>query len=651
MVFLALVIALVIRLWFLQVLTAEASTRQTIANSTRPLPDPAPRGQIFDRNGVLLATNLPSMVVSLDRSQFEKLSPTPTNKNNMVVTPQGQEVLNRLSAVLQIPVSQLLTSLNNLNILTYTNVPVARGVSKDQVIYIQENQARGANLFPGVTVQEQPLRNYPNLALAGHVLGYVGQIGPKELNSPAFLGDASNSMVGRTGLEQQYERALHGTDGRIEQIVNVKGEVQGTVPVKAPVPGNTVVSTLDVNVQNLVEQSLAQGIAAAQNETDPTNHRKYPALAGSAVVMNPNNGQVLAMASYPSYDPNVFIGGISTANFNALNNDPSHPLTNRVLAGVYPPGSTFKVVSAAAALGSGLANAYGTYPCPSTVLLYKQNFKNFDTTNGSSITLSQALVQSCDTVFYNFGDSFYKTFHGPTGSDNGPETLQSFARQFGLGSPTGVDLPGESSGLVPDNKWLQAVHKKYPAAYPFNIWLPGYTVQMAIGQGDMLATPLQMAAIYGAIANGGTIYQPTMGLQLKNGNQVVQQISSKVKGHLPVSPSDLAVIQQGLLGVVADKTGTANAAFAGFPIGQIPVAGKTGTADVGPLDKAGNPLQEPDAWFDSYAPANNPQFVVVVNLENGGFGAQTAAPIAKRIYQGLFNQPVTGIGQGAQSFG
>jgi penicillin-binding protein 2 len=649
--FLSLIVALVLRLWFLQVLTAQASTRQAVANIERPLPDPAARGKIFDRNGAVLATNVPSEVVSLDRTQFEVPAPTKTDKNAMALTPQGQQVLSRLSAVLHTPVPTLLAALNNLNVASYNDIPVAKNVSQDAVVYIEENQARGVNLFPGVTVEQVPLRNYPNQAVAGNTLGYVGQIGPHELNTPAYRGDAANSQIGRTGLEQQYEKVLHGTDGVIEQAVNAQGQVQGVpLSVKSPVPGDSLVTTLDLKIQDLVEQSLAAGLSAARTEHDPVHGTRYPAPAGSVVVMDPNNGQILAMASNPSYDPNQFIGGISTANYNALKNNPAHPLTNRVIDGQYPPGSTFKVVSAAAALGTGVASPYGMYPCTSSVTLYKQLFKNFETTNGSSISIAQAITQSCDTVFYNYGDSFYQTFYNH-GTQAGPEVLQSYARQFGLGSPTGIDLPGEASGLVPDNKWLQTVHKKYPTDYPYDIWLPGYTIQMAIGQGDLLMTPLQMASIYSSVANGGTIYQPELGMQIKDGTQVVQQIQPKVTGHLPVSPTNLATIKQGLLGVVANQSGTANLAFAGFPLGQIPVAGKTGTADVGPLTASGAPVEEPDAWFASYAPANNPQYVVIVQLENGGFGAQTAAPIAKRIYQGLFNLPLTNIGQGAQTFG
>lgn len=635
LVFLALVAALVLRLWSLQILSADAYTKKAVANIARAVPVLAARGSILDRNGQVLANNRASSVVSVDRGQFEV--PDAKVKGQEDLTAQGQRTLIRLSDVLQIPTSTLVAQMNSPQALPYTDVPVATNVPQDEVVFIEEHQANGDNWFPGVTAGIEPLRNYPNGPVAANMLGYIGPINSTETANSAYAGDAANSSVGRSGIEQEYEKYLHGTDGTTLEEVNAQGDIQGQLSVKPPVDGDNLVTSIDLNVQNLVEQSLTAGITQAQTEIDPTTGKKYPAVAGGAVVMDPHSGQILAMASAPSFDPNEWVGGISEANYLALS-QPPYPLINRITQAAFAPGSTFKIVPAAAALGTGLAAPGGFYPCPSQVVLDKQTFKNFEATDGSSISLSQALTQSCDTVFYNFGQQFYDRF-----VNNQGEVLQQYAREFGFGKRTGVDIPYEAPGLVPDNTWLQTVHKQYPQAYPYNIWLPGYTIQMAIGQGDVLATPLQIATAYAAIANGGTLYQPEIGLRIMKGDQVVRQINPVVKGHLPVSASDLALIQQGLQGVVMSSSGTANAAFNGFPLGQIPVSGKTGTAEVGVTPG----ITAPFAWFVSYAPSTNPQYVVCVMLEQGGFGAQTAAPIAEHILEGLNNLPLTGIGQGA----
>jgi penicillin-binding protein 2 len=639
-IFLSLVVALVLRLWFLQVLSASAASRQAVANIARPVPDPALRGTILDRNGQPLADNIASEVVSLDRSQFETAAPTLTDKNAMKVTPQGQVVLDRLSAVLNIPVATLLSRLNNVNADAFASIPVATNVSQDAVITIKENQATGADLFKGVTAQEEPIRNYPNATLAANVLGYVGQIRSDQVGTKNFAGDAANSIVGLSGLEQEYESVLHGTDGVIEQEVNSAGDVVGTLPslTQPPVNGDNVVTNIDTTIQQNAEQSLAQGIAAAQTENNPTNGKKYPANAGTVIVMNPNNGQVLALASYPPFNPNQFVGGISQADYTALTTNPNDPLVNRAIQLPVAPGSTFKVVTSAAALGTGVASGGGSYPCPSEVRDYNQTFKNFESTDGSSISLVQAIAESCDTVFYQFGQTFYQRFDNVTQG----EVLYNYATQFGFTKATGIDLAGEQKGIVGNAAWTDQMHQQDPKDFPYG-WEPGDDIQEAIGQNAVDVTPIQIATAYAAVANGGTLYQPELANRIMNGSQVVKQIQPVVKGHLPVSGANLALIQQGLQGVVQSTIGTANAAFAGFPMAQFPIAGKTGTAEVN--------NQEPYAWFASYAPETNPQYVVVVMLDQGGFGAQTAAPIAKRIYQGLFNVTQTAIGQGASNFG
>ncbi|MGH2717330.1 MAG: penicillin-binding protein 2, partial [Actinomycetota bacterium] len=575
-VFLALVAALVLRLWFLQVLSAGTASAQAVANIARPVPDPALRGSILDRNGQPLANNVASEVITVDRSKFETPAPTPSNKNAMAVTPDGEIILGRLASVLGMPISQLVANLNNVNADPFAPVPIATNVSQDAVVYIKEHQVADHDLFPNVYAQEEPIRSYPNGTLAANILGYVGEINSSDLSKASYKDDAANSIVGESGLEYEYEHYLHGKDGTTQQEVDSQGNLVGTLSAlsKSPTPGDNLVTTINLQIQQSTEAALAMGLQAAQNEIDPTNGKKYPAVAGSAIVLNPNNGQVLAMASYPNFNPNDFVGGISTAEYQSLTSNPNDPLINRAIQAASAPGSTFKIVTAAAALSNGVATPSGTYPCPSLVRDYNQTFDNFEPTTDPSISVAQALVQSCDTVFYQFGQTFYQRFDNSTQG----EVLDNYAQEFGFTKVSGIDLPGEQSGVVGTPAYV----KKYPADFPYG-WEPGYDIQEAIGQGPMAVTPIQVADAYAAIANGGTLYQPQLALRVTDpstGN-IVKNFPPVVAGHLQVSAANLAVIQQGLAGVVSDPSGTANPAFAGFPLAQFPIAGKTGTADVG----------------------------------------------------------------------
>ncbi|MCW3034881.1 MAG: penicillin-binding protein 2, partial [Actinobacteria bacterium] len=420
--------------------------------------------------------------------------------------------------------------------------------------------------------------------------------------------------------------------------VDASGNVRGILGTQEPTPGDDVVTTIDKNIQTLAEASLADGLAKARTIYDKVSNKDYVAPAGGVVVMDPNNGQVIAMASSPTYDPTQFAVGITSAQYAAeFQNNPAQPLIDRVTQAQYPPGSTFKVVTAAAAMTEGFANPNGGFACPSQVRLYDQTFNNWQTFDSGTISLQQALIQSCDTVFYNFGQTFWQRFRAGQG-----EQLQAFARDFGLGSTTGLEIPGEQSGRVPDDAWLQSQHKANPKAFPYNIWLPGYTIQMAIGQGDLLVTPLQLAAAYGAIANNGTLYQPQLGMKVLDVSQTVTAATPKVTRQVPVNPQAMSVIQEGLRSVaVQQPLGTAVGAFIGFPFDKVSVAAKTGTADING--------RQPYAWFASYAPADHPQYVVVVMLEQAGHGGETAAPIARRILEGLFNLPATKIAPAART--
>jgi penicillin-binding protein 2 len=634
MVFLALVVALVLRLWFLQVLSVDSFRKLADQNFVRVVPKLAARGRILDRNGQVLVDNRQSLVVTVDRSVVS----TTDSKKKLHLTPKGTVTMSNLSQLLGVPVPTLLDKLQTTQVGPLTPAPVATDVTKDQVVYLEEHPEQ----FNGVSYVQEPLRNYPNGSLAAHALGTVGVYPVATTGAAAdanrYKGYAPGTIIGRGGVEYGYEKYLHGTDGFIKYQVDASGNVRQILGTQEPTPGADVVTTIDKNIQTLAEASLADGLAKARTIYDKVSNKDYVAPAGGVVVLDPNNGQVIAMASSPTYDPTQFAEGISSAQYAAeFQDNPAQPLIDRVIQAQYPPGSTFKVVTAAAAMTEGFANPNGSYPCPSQVRLYDQTFNNWQASDSGSISLQQALIQSCDTVFYNFGQTFWQRFRAGQG-----EQLQIFARDFGMGSTTGLEIPGEQPGRVPDDFWLQSQHKANPKAFPYNIWLPGYTIQMAIGQGDLLVTPIQLAAAYAAIANGGTLYQPELGMKVMDVSQTVTSVTPKVTRQLPVNPQAISVIQQGLKGVaVQQPLGTAVGAFIGFPFDKLAVAAKTGTADING--------KQPYAWFAAYAPADHPQYVVVVMLEQAGHGGETAAPIARRMIEGLFNLPASNIAPAAKT--
>ncbi|GAC1363841.1 MAG: penicillin-binding protein 2 [Actinomycetota bacterium] len=630
LVFLSLVVALVLRLWFLQVLAANASESQAQQNQVRVVPTVAARGDIVDRNGNVLVSNRLSLVVSVERDKVAKTD----RANKITLTAQGVKVMDGLSALLGIPVATLMERLKNTQVGAFAAAPVAADVPQNAAVFLKEHQ----DYFPGVSYSRQPLRFYPDGTLAAQALGIVGPIDSTQLRAPQYKGYQPGTIIGRSGLEAQYERYLQGQDGLTKLQVAASGSVRGVLGSKEPVRGQTLVTTIDATVQKLVEKSLADGMASARKIFDKVSKKDYLATGAGAIVMDPNTGRIVAMASSPTYDPTAFAVGISDADYNAqFRGDSSgFPLINRTTQAQYPPGSTFKVVPSAAAVADGIAAPSATFPCPGSVRLFNQSFNNWQPNDSGAISLPQALVQSCDTVFYNFGAEFYRRFTSGQG-----ERLQAVARDFGFGSRTGVDLPGEDPGRVPDKAWVENAHKQDPTNFPYSIFQPGYDIQMAIGQGDLLATPLQLASAYAAIANGGTLYQPQLALKVMNGDQVVTQMEPKVIRHLSVPPEAIAEIQQGLQGVTTLPSGTASGVFASFPFNRVTVSAKTGTADVNG--------KQPIAWFASYAPAVNPQYVVVVMLEQGGHGGETSAPIARKIIEGLFNLPSSATAAGVRT--
>lgn len=612
-IFVSLIATLVLRLYFLQVLNHSSYAEAAQRNQVRLVATAPARGHILDRDGEILVANGISMEVSIRRNELS--------------AEQQNTVVQRLSAVLGIPVEEINARLEDKRLSPYAPIPVAGNVPEEAVVYIREHQSE----FPAVETKSKPIRTYPNGELAAHLLGYLGEINAEQLELDRYQDYRPGAIIGRSGIEYAYEKQLHGQEGLEKLEVDATGKVQRTLGRRDPKRGYDLVTTLDVDVQRLAEESLARGLEEARGIYHEETDENYKAPAGGLVVMDPNNGEVIAMASSPTYDPSSFVGGISSTEFNALATDPANPLLNRAIQAAYPPGSIFKPITAMAALGTGVASATDRFPCPGSQILFDQRFRNWKTSDSGMLTLNQAMADSCDTVFYPWGEAFYRTFR-----DTQQEVLQDYARRFGLGSPTGFELPFEQAGRVPDEAWLKEVHSKYPEAFPYALWLPGYTINMSIGQGDILTTPLQMANVYSAIANGGTLHTPRVGSMLLENGEPVSDLAPGDSEQVQVDPAVLQAVRSSLESVTRD--GTASAAFAGFPLQSIPVASKTGTSEL-----AGS---QPYAWFAAYAPAGDPRYVVVVMLEEGGHGGETAAPIARRVLEGLFDLELSGITPG-----
>jgi penicillin-binding protein 2 len=604
-------VALSARLWFLQVLASDQFRSQASRNSVRVVQTVAPRGKIVDDHNNVLVGNRPSLTVLVNRQRLGS---------------QSSVVLPRLSSLLKIPEWQLRQSLNTDQYYSYTPVPVAFDVSKPQWLYIESNQS----LFPGVSVESLPVRTYPNGRTAAHVLGYTGQISSQQLKDPAYAGYEPGDIVGKAGVEQVYEKYLQGTKGVRKYLVDASGQNLGPIGTEQqPVQGDTLHLTLDLKAQQIAEESLKLGMQNARNYVDSSQGGLLKANAGAVLVMDPNTGAIVAMASAPSYDPRLFTGGITQQQLDKLVSPGSNqPLINRAIQGLYPPGSTYKPFVAAAALQTGIANENGVYSCPATYTAPTDTtgqqtvFHNWTTQNLGTMSLSEALIVSCDTVFYQFGYDFYTKLPS--------EPLQRDLGTFGFGKPTLVDLPDEQPGVVPTPEWIHKMHHQNPTAFPRNTWYPGDDIQMGIGQGDTLVTPLQIATAYSAIANGGKICQPHLASELTGPglSNKGKPIDPPCRGKLPFTAGQLSYIRNALTQV--PMHGTAAPAFGGFPFSQVWVAGKTGTAE-----KIG---QQNYSWFAAMAgkTPNHADYVIVSLVEQGGHGATTSAPIVRRVIEGLY---------------
>ncbi len=613
-----------VRLWDLQIIS-EAEYRQSAdENSYRLLPVDAQRGVIYDRNGQMLVRNVPSFTVNIVPADL----PEQDDERERVLERVGeliglpatdQAVAQATTGDEETPVSiETLLRWRTVNV----NLPVcvATDVDRQAAFVIEEEHLD----LPGISVGVAPLREYTYGPLVSHILGYVGRIPNEYANTYTDDPDADydlDDLVGLAGVERAMEDTLRGTKGNKHVQVDAYGREITTIAEEAPSSGSSLMLTLDLSLQEIVQNALLEGMANAGSEV------------GVCIAMDPRTGEILALGSLPSYDNNLFSGGISHEDYGLLSTDSNRPLVNHAVSGQYPPGSTFKIVPAAAALEWGVVSPYTTFTCQGRLYLpnkyapddpsLAQTFYCWSKTGHGTLNLVGALMQSCDIYFYQVAGG-YGDFQGL-----GIDRLGQAAELFGFGEPTGIELPAEASGLVPSDEWKRHTYDE--------TWLTGDTYNAAIGQGFVLATPLQVLNATAAVANGGTLYRPQLIYQTIGGDGAVTHVLTPEPIHdLSMSPDTIELVRQGLLEAVEYGTGY----YAKIP--GLAVAGKTGTAEFARLDDEGNLILDHEgnlpthAWFTAFAPYEDPEIALVVFLDDGGEGSQTAAPVAAKVLRYYF---------------
>jgi penicillin-binding protein 2 len=589
------------------------------ANRERTVVEPAPRGRILDRNGVVLVDNRISTIVTIDKTLFTELPPS-----------EQSRVLTRLSEELTrygnpITPEQILETLDNSRYGPYIPVPIADDVPEALAVYLSE---RHDEFTDAVDAGARAVRRYPFGRLASHILGYVGPINEEEYAE--HRADPKqyqlDDEIGKAGVEATFEQFLRGTPGRRVLEVDARGNVVQELSYTPPVPGNDVVLAVDVNLQGLAEAALADQLLRARAR-GAGRHPPTLAPAGSVVVLDPRNGEVLAMASFPNYDASAFTDGISNAEWAALNDPASHyPMINRAIEGQYAPGSTFKLITAYAALSSGAINDATIINDPGRLELPdcegRCTFYNAGRAAHGAVDIRRALTVSSDVFFYTMGYNFWlqrDTFGDP---------IQEAAWSFGLGADTGIDLPNEKGGIVPTPDFKAQRHEDNPEAFPEGRWRAGDNINLSVGQGDMLLTPLQLANAYGTLANGGTVWRPMIARQIlaPGATEVTDTIAPQANGEVAMPPNVRQPIVDGLIGVTRQGNGTARSAFRGF-YEHFTVAGKTGTAE--------RPPRADTSVFVGFGPVESPRYVVAAMLEESGFGGEQAAPLVRRLFEPL----------------
>jgi penicillin-binding protein 2 len=618
------------RLWALQVLSGPQYLQAALDNQLRSVRVEAQRGQILDRNGRPLVTNIAGTAVQLAPSDLPKTWAARLDE------------LKRLSHVLRVPVSQLLREIKRRGNDPVTPVIVRESVKRDAPInYLLEH----GDSFPGVRVVDTFLRAYPRGSLAAQLLGYTSEISPEQLERLEGKGYEPGDEIGQTGIEASYDAYLRGRAGLAQLRVDSLGRPRSRLVVdRSPVPGESIKLTLDSGLQRAAERALVYGIEKARL------NGQWAADGGAIVALDPRDGSILAMASNPTYEPKLYAGRVSArrlANAGLLTSTAEQhnfPALNRAISGLYPSGSTFKPVTALAALETHVISPATALDCTGSYTVYREDgsvaqvFKNWDPYVSTPMTLPTAIAASCDTFFYQLGYDFYRL------PPSAGHPLQAWASRFGFGRKTGVDVGPESGGLLPTPEWRKQAFtaKTDPENWQIDrLWKPGDSIQLTIGQKDLLVTPLQLARFYALLANNGKLVRPHLVQDVEEGGggrsqpRVVHRFTAPAPQPVNLDPTGLAVVQNGLYLATHASYGTSTSVFGNFP---VDIAGKTGTAE---KVISGIPEGKSDqSWFCGYGPVNTsepPQIVVCALIENGGHGGDAAAPAALRVFEHYFH--------------
>jgi penicillin-binding protein 2 len=614
---------LLLRLWALQVLSGSHYLRAAQNNQLRTIRVQAPRGPIVDRNGRVLVTNVPGISI--------RIWPTDLPKGGRY------DELHRLAKLVRVPFPEIVADIREHASDPLAPVTIKESAREPEVAYLSEHKQD----FRGVDVERTSLRHYPYGSLAAQLLGSVGEVTQRQL--ALKRGYHSGDMAGQSGIESEYERYLRGEAGVIHLRVDSLGRTRSAPsPPTEPQPGYEIRLTLDGRLQRAAEQALTYGIDAARL------NGHWAANGGAIVALDPKDGAILALASYPTYNPSLLVGRHPRRELAPLLNEKAAERANfpgfdRAISGTYPPGSTFKPVTALAAMEEHLVSPYDSLWCTGRITIAKQVFKNWDPYIAAPLTMPVALARSCDTYFYQLGYRFWRL------PPERKQPLQDWARRFGFGRPTGVDLAGEARGLLPTIAWRHKTYTKQHDKCCWQIdrlWKPGDSVQLAIGQKDLAVTPLQMARFYALIANGGQLVTPHIALDVEQAGGssspsiVRQPFAPPPPERIHLDPLALSTVKLGLLEATHESFGTSNAIFGTFP---IPIAGKTGTAEKH-VELPGYSGMMDQSWWCGYGPADNPTIVVCALIENGGHGGDAAAPAALKVFEQYFGVKAAGQG-------
>lgn len=647
----SLVLTLLGRLWYLQV--AEGATYRAAAsqNQVRDIVTQPPRGDVVDDMGRPLIDNIYALVVSVDGHTLAGQAD------------QGKAVLTRLAGLLHTSVTALQEKIRPCGPIAgstriqgkpcyagspYEPVPVAQLKptlsATRQAMQVREE----SNNYPGVSVQLTAVRHYPmpDGALASSLLGYISPITQAALDKlPADQRPIqANSEVGATGLEQSYEKYLHGVAGVKQVAVDHVGKVTGTLQDTTPVAGDTVVTNLDAGVQATLEKQLTSAVKAARASGKTADY-------AAGVVMNVRNGGIVGMASYPTYQPNQAPPTLTEAEYRKLQHASGFPLIDKAFQSTNPPGSTFKLISTSGLVADGTASIYSAYPCPSSF----DGKRNFEGESGGTISLHETIVRSCDTVYYRLAlQDWSRDQHLVAQHKKPVEGVQKMARAFGVSENPNIDIPNAAWGNIEDRASAKALWKQIRSQYCKGAKNPSFSAQHRlddqayctsgyifqggdqmnedIGQGAVLMSPLQLAVAYSALANGGTVFEPRLAKAIVSpGGQLVKRIKAPVRDHLPVSKATLDYIRNAMYSVVTETAGTAHSVYAGFPLGKVKVGGKTGTAELSGTSQDGS-------WFASFAgPAGGkPEYVTIIEIHKADQGAISAAPSTKVMWDAIY---------------